>query len=113
MAKDNGLMDPAYSVLLMVDHQSGLLQVVKDLSVSELRTSVSVISKAASLAGVPVVATASVPAGPNGPLLPEIFENAPHATYVQRLGQINAGTSRVSAGRCGRRVGGRWSSPAS
>src|SRR3981189_3638975 len=90
MAKDNGLIDPADSVLLMVDHQSGLLQVVKDLSISELRTSVSVISKAASLAGVPVVATASVPEVPNGPLLPEIFENAPHATYVQRQGQINA-----------------------
>jgi nicotinamidase-related amidase len=90
MSKDNGLIDPADSVLLMVDHQSGLLQVVKDLSISELRTSVSVISKAASLAGVPVVATASVPEVPNGPLLPEIFENAPHATYVQRQGQINA-----------------------
>ena len=84
------LIDPADSVLLMVDHQSGLLQVVNDLSIRELRTNVAVLSKAATLAGLPVIATASVPEGPNGPLLPEIFDNAPHATYVQRQGQINA-----------------------
>ncbi|MGW3624268.1 isochorismatase family protein [Streptomyces sp. NPDC000880] len=90
MSKNNGLIDAADSALLMVDHQSGLLQVVKDLSVNELRTNVAAISKAASLAGVPVIATASVPEGPNGPLVPEIFENAPHSVYVQRQGQINA-----------------------
>jgi nicotinamidase-related amidase len=84
------LIDPTDSVLLMVDHQSGLLQVVNDLSIHELRTNVAVLTKAATLAGLPVIATASVPEGPNGPLLPEIFDNAPHATYVQRQGQINA-----------------------
>jgi nicotinamidase-related amidase len=90
MPDNPALIDPADSVLLMVDHQSGLLQVVNDLSIRELRTNVAVLSKAATLAGLPVVATASVPEGPNGPLLPEIFDNAPHATYVQRQGQINA-----------------------
>jgi nicotinamidase-related amidase len=84
------LIDPGDSVLLMVDHQSGLLQVVNDLSIGELRTNVAAVTKAATLAGLPVIATASVPEGPNGPLLPEIFDNAPHATYVQRQGQINA-----------------------
>jgi hypothetical protein len=37
------LMRPADSVLLMVDHQSGLLQVVNDLSVRELRTQVAAL----------------------------------------------------------------------
>jgi nicotinamidase-related amidase len=78
------------AVLLMVDHQSGLLQVVRDITISELRINVAALAKAASLAEVPVVATASVPAGTNGPLIPEIFENAPHARYVSRQGQINA-----------------------
>ncbi|PPF56527.1 nicotinamidase [Clavibacter michiganensis] len=74
----------------MVDHQSGLLQVVRDSPIAELRNNVAALAKAASLAGVPVVATASVPAGTNGPLIPEIFENAPHTRYVSRQGQINA-----------------------
>ena len=34
--------------------------------------------------------TASVPQGPNGPLIPEIHKFAPHAKYVARRGQINA-----------------------
>jgi len=90
MSSKNGLINPADSVLLLVDHQSGLLQVVRDQLVSDLRTNVSILARAATLAGVPVVATASVPEGPNGPLLTEITENAPHAVYVQRQGQINA-----------------------
>ena len=90
MNTNSGLINPDDAVLLMVDHQSGLLQVVRDLSIAELRTNVASVTKAASLAGVPVVATASVPAGTNGPLIPEIFDNAPHTTYVSRQGQINA-----------------------
>ncbi len=31
-----------------------------------------------------------MPQGPNGPLIPEIHENAPHAKYVARKGEINA-----------------------
>ncbi|MPY55891.1 isochorismatase family protein [Streptomyces spongiae] len=90
MSNQSNLIDPADSVLLMVDHQSGLLQIVDDLPISELRTNVSALVKAATLAGVPVVATASVPEGPNGPLIPEILGNAPHTIYVQRHGEINA-----------------------
>ncbi len=86
----HGLIDPTDAVLLLVDHQSGLLQVVADGSITELRTNVAAVSAAAALAKVPVVATASVPAGTNGPLIPEIFDNAPHAVYVARQGQINA-----------------------
>ena len=39
---------------------------------------------------MPVITTASVPQGPNGPLIPEIHESAPHAKYVARKGEINA-----------------------
>ncbi|MGC0368588.1 isochorismatase family protein [Microbacterium sp. SLBN-111] len=85
-----GLIAPEDAVLLMVDHQSGLLQVVRDISIAELRMNVASVTKAATLAGVPVIATASVPAGTNGPLIPEVFDNAPHTTYVSRQGQINA-----------------------
>ena len=39
---------PADNVLLMVDHQSGLLQGVNDLSVRELRTQVAALTRAAT-----------------------------------------------------------------
>ena len=35
--------------------------------------------KMANQAKIPVITTASVPQGPNGPLIPEIHANAPHA----------------------------------
>ncbi|WP_328440534.1 isochorismatase family protein [Streptomyces sp. NBC_00444] len=90
MSSNNGLIDPADAAVLLVDHQSGLLQIVDHVNVRELRNNVAALAKAATLAGAPVIATASVPEGPNGPLIPEVFENAPKATYVQRHGEINA-----------------------
>jgi nicotinamidase-related amidase len=90
MPATNGLLSPSDSVLLLVDHQSGLLQVVKDISHPELRTHLATLARAAALSAVPVITTASVPGGPNGPLLPEVFDNAPEALYVPRQGEINA-----------------------
>lgn len=53
----------------------------------------------ATLAKLPVITTASVPQGPNGPLIPEIHQNAPHANYVARRGEIMRGTTRTSSPR--------------
>ena len=39
---------------------------------------------------MPTFTTASVPDGPNGPLIPEIHEANPEAIYIPRTGQINA-----------------------
>ncbi len=49
-----------------------------------------VLARLARLLDVPVITTASEPAGPNGPLMPEIHELAPHAVYVPRKGEVNA-----------------------
>ena len=85
-----GMIDVDDAVMLLIDHQSGLFQTVKDLHVPELRANVITLAKAATLAKIPVITTASVPQGPNGPLIPEIHKFAPHAKYVARRGQINA-----------------------
>lgn len=77
-------------VLLLIDHQSGLLQTVKDLETEELRGNIVALAKFAKLLSIPVITTASVPDGPNGPLIPEIGEILPNAIYVPRRGQINA-----------------------
>ena len=84
------LFDPTDVVLLLLDHQSGLFQNVKDISVAELRANTTALAKLATLQQIPVITTASVPDGPNGPLMPEIHEAAPHAVYVPRKGEVNA-----------------------
>jgi nicotinamidase-related amidase len=73
-----GMIDPDDAVLLLIDHQSGLFQLVKDMDVPTLRNNVIALAKAARLTEVPTFTTASVPDGPNGPLI------------LPRTGQINA-----------------------
>jgi nicotinamidase-related amidase len=84
------LLDPTDTLFLLLDHQSGLFQNVKDISVAELRANVTALAKLATLCDIPVITTASVPDGPNGPLMPEIQAAAPHAVYVPRKGEVNA-----------------------
>jgi nicotinamidase-related amidase len=85
-----GLLDPSNTAFLLLDHQSGLFQTVKDIPVAELRSNVVLLSKLATLMKIPVITTASEPNGTNGPLMPEIHEHAPHAVYVGRKGEVNA-----------------------
>lgn len=84
------VIDPDDAVMLLIDHQSGLFQTVKDMPMTELRDRAAVLAKMATLGKLPVITTASVPQGPNGPLIPEIHANAPHAKYIARKGEINA-----------------------
>lgn len=84
------VIDPANAAMLLIDHQSGLFQTVKDMPMTTLRAHATALAKMATLAKLPVITTASVPQGPNGPLIPEIHQYAPHAQYVARRGEINA-----------------------
>ena len=84
------LINPADTVLLLLDHQAGLFQVVKDIEVAQLRANVTMLAKLATLMKLPVITTASEPDGPNGPLMPEIRQSAPHAVHVPRRGEVNA-----------------------
>jgi nicotinamidase-related amidase len=84
------LMNADDSALLLLDHQTGLFQTVKDVTVGELRANVSALARIATLLKLPIITTASVPDGPNGPLMPEIEKLAPQAVYVPRKGEVNA-----------------------
>ena len=84
------LLDPSDAVILLLDHQAGLFQTVKDISVAELRSNTVMLAKLATLMKIPVITTASEPNGTNGPLMPEIHQFAPHAVYVPRKGEVNA-----------------------
>jgi len=84
------LINPADTLMLLLDHQTGLFQTVKDIGVMELRANTTALAKLGTLLKLPVITTTSVPDGPNGPPMPELKEAAPHAHYVPRHGEVNA-----------------------
>ncbi len=84
------VIDADDAAMLLIDHQSGLFQTVGDMPMPVLRNHAAALAKMATLSKMPVITTASVPQGPNGPLIPEIHENAPHAQYIARKGEISA-----------------------
>jgi nicotinamidase-related amidase len=84
------LLDPDDTVVLLLDHQTGLFQTVKDVPVRDLRANTVVLAKIAELAGVPIIYTASEPNGPNGPIMEELAAVMPSAKYIARKGEISA-----------------------
>lgn len=84
------LLDPTDTAILLLDHQSGLFQTVKDISVDQLRANTIMLAKLATMMKLPLITTASEPNGPNGPLMPEIKEVAPQVIFVPRKGEVNA-----------------------
>lgn len=89
-ASGSVLMDPRDCIVILLDHQTGLFQTVKDVPVRDLRANTVVLAKVAMQARVPVIFTASEPNGPNGPLMQELSEVATNAIYVARKGEISA-----------------------
>lgn len=88
--KNKWMIDPDDAVMLLIDHQAGLFQLVRDIDQPVLRNHAVALAKVARLADIPTFTTASVPDGPNGPLIPDIHLANPNAVYIPRTGQINA-----------------------
>lgn len=86
----DALLDPNDAVLLLLDHQTGLFQTVNDIDVATLRANTVALAKIAEQAGIPIIYTASEPDGPNGPIMSELIEAAPNATYVARKGEVSS-----------------------
>ena len=89
-AANKVLLDPKDSIVLLLDHQTGLFQTVKDVPLLELRANTVVLAKIAELAKAPILTTASEPGGSNGPLMSELAAAAPNATYIPRKGEVSA-----------------------
>ena len=79
-----------YAVVLMVDHQSGLISLVQDYTPNEFKNNVLALADVARFFDLPTVLTTSFEDGPNGPIVPELKAAFPEAAYIPRPGQINA-----------------------
>jgi nicotinamidase-related amidase len=89
-AAREALLDPNDTVVLLLDHQTGLFQTVKDVPIVDLRANTVALAKIAEQAKMPIIYTASEPGGPNGPIMEELAAAAPSATYVGRKGEVSA-----------------------
>jgi nicotinamidase-related amidase len=89
-AASEALLDPGDAVVLLLDHQTGLFQTVKDVPIRELRANTVALAKVAAQAKMPIIYTASEPNGPNGPIMEELSAAAPGAKYVGRKGEVSA-----------------------
>ena len=78
------------AVVLLVDHQTGLISLVQDFSPNEFKNNVLALADLAKFFELPTILTTSFEQGPNGPLVPELKEMFPDAPYIARPGQINA-----------------------
>lgn len=78
------------AAVLLIDHQAGLLSLVRDYTPDEFRNNVLALADIAKLYKLPTVLTTSFETGPNGPIMPELKEMFPNAPYIPRPGQINA-----------------------
>jgi nicotinamidase-related amidase len=76
--------------MLLIDYRSGRFQTDGDVPMSVLRANLTTLAKAATLANMPVIIIASAPQGPNEPLIHEIRQYTPRASYVARHSEINA-----------------------
>jgi len=83
-------LDKSKAAVLLVDHQSGLCNVVGDFSPEEFKNNVLALADAAKYFKLPTILTTSFEDGPNGPLVPELKAMFPDAPYIARPGQINA-----------------------
>jgi nicotinamidase-related amidase len=78
------------AIVLLVDHQTGLISLVQDFSPNEFKNNVLALADLAKFFNLPTILTTSFEQGPNGPLVPELKEMFPDAPYIARPGQINA-----------------------
>ena len=78
------------AAVLLIDHQTGLFNLVRDFEPIQFKNNVLALADSAKFFNLPTILTTSFDNGPNGPLLPEIIEMFPEAPLIRRPGQINA-----------------------
>jgi nicotinamidase-related amidase len=83
-------LDKNNAAVLLVDHQTGLINLVQDYSPNEFKNGVLALADIAKYFKLPTIVTTSFENGPNGPIVPELKEILPDAIYIPRPGQINA-----------------------
>ncbi len=80
------------SALLLIDHQVGTMQLIKNISMEDAKRNAIALAKMAQIFDMPVVMTSSQEDRVQGPLLPELEDLHPgaFADRIKRPGVVNA-----------------------
>ena len=114
MTKPYTRLDKNDAAVLLVDHQAGLLSLVRDFRPDEFKNNVLALADLAKYFKLPTILTTSFEDGPNGPLVPELKETVPGRARTSRGPATSTpGTTRTSSRRSRRRARSSSSSPAS
>lgn len=83
---------PHDTALLLIDHQVGTMQLIRNLPLDEVRRKTLALARAAAILGIPCVLTSSQEDHAQGPLMPELEAILPDAfaRRVWRAGLVNA-----------------------
>jgi nicotinamidase-related amidase len=90
MTKTYRKLDKEQAAVLLIDHQCGLLSLVRDIPPDQFKNNVLAVADLARYFKLPTILTTSFEDGPNGPLVPELKQIFPQAPFIPRPGQINA-----------------------
>ncbi|KRC84579.1 nicotinamidase/pyrazinamidase [compost metagenome] len=90
MTKPYVKLDKTQAAVLLVDHQAGLLSLVRDFQPDQFKNNVLALADLAEYFKLPTILTTSFEDGPNGPLVQELKDKFPQAPYIARPGNINA-----------------------
>lgn len=90
MTKPYVRLDKDNAAVLLVDHQAGLLSLVRDIEPDKFKNNVLALADLAKYFNMPTILTTSFEDGPNGPIMPELKAMFPDAPFIPRPGQINA-----------------------
>ncbi|KAH6884310.1 ycaC protein [Coprinopsis sp. MPI-PUGE-AT-0042] len=88
-------IDKSKAALLIVDHQVGLFELVRDINPTEFRNNIVAHAEIGVVWDLPTILTTSAETGPNGPLPKEITALHPKGIYVPRGGEVNAWDSEA------------------
>ena len=85
---------PETSALLLIDHQVGVMQMIKTLQVDDVKRLVLAIAKAAKVLKMPIILTTSVETAFQQPIFKELAEVLPaeYKARIKRKGIVNAWT---------------------
>ncbi len=77
MSKPYIRLDRDNAAVLLVDHQAGLMSLVRDIEPDRFKNNVLALADSAKYFNLPTILTTSFENGPNGPLMPELKEMFP------------------------------------
>lgn len=90
----NTPFSPKDTALVLIDHQVGTMQLIKNIDVAHAKKMTIALAKVAKIFGMPVVLTSSQENALQGPLMPELQGILPneYKNRIQRAGIVNAWT---------------------